>query len=124
MPTMKEGHLLNKDKETSIHTRRSESETWVEIDGPMNDKSGQIVKTEFDALVTTDKNNVILEMSGVTMISASKIGKIIILCKKLKKQQRQVTLRGLNDKLHSLFTSINLDKLANIVCDNTSNKME
>ena len=90
----------------------------------MNDKSRQLVKTEFDALVTSDKNNVILEMSGVNMISASGMGKIIILCKKLKEQRRQVTLHGLNDKLHSSFASINLDKLVHIVRDNTSNSQK
>ena len=120
MPTMKSGDILHKDKETSIRTHRSESETWVEIKGPMNDKSWKIVQTEFDGLVKTDKNNVILEMSGVTMISGSGVAKIVRLCKKLKAQRRQVTLHGVNDKLHLLFTSINLDKLANVVRDNTS----
>ena len=63
----------------------------------MNDKSWEIVKTEFDGPVTTDKNNVILEMSCVTMISASGMGEIVILCKKLKEQRRQVTLYGIAD---------------------------
>jgi len=86
----------------------------AKITGPITEADGETLKQKFEELAGSQAKTVKLDLTLVPIITSTGIGKIIVLYRRLKGQGRELLVRGIHDNLHSMFTSINLDKMLSI----------
>ena len=97
-----------------ISISKSESEVQVKISGPINESDGENLKNTFNNALNELGKNVVVDLTYVPTITSSGISKILVLLHQLKKQNRELAVAGIHNNLHTLFSSINLDKLIKI----------
>ena len=83
----------------------------ISIIGAVDNENADELKHEFQALLEEDFQVAIFDLSFVPFITSSGIGKILVFYKNMISKGRQIRIKGINDKLLHLFTSIKLDQL-------------
>ena len=86
----------------------------AKITGPITETDGEILKQNFENLVSSSATTVKLDLTLVPIITSTGIGKIIVLYRRLKSLGRDLLISGIHENLYSMFTSINLDKMLSI----------
>lgn len=98
-----------------ISFTETDSVLRVKLAGSMNESSSERTRQTFKKLTGARQENVIFDMEHVTEITASEIGKLLVLHKLLQKQNRKFIIEKIHDDVFSLFSSIYLDKLFEIL---------
>jgi anti-anti-sigma factor len=86
----------------------------AKVIGAVTENDGVNLKHAFDELIRSEGATVTIDLSLVPIITSTGIGKLIVLYRKLKQEQRELVIRGIHDNLYSMFTSINLHKMLTI----------
>ena len=83
----------------------------IMVDGSIDEKGAEEMKTNFVQLQTAPPPYVVLNMSGVSKIGSSGIGKILLFYKNLAIKNSQLEIIGLSPMLFELFHELKLDSL-------------
>lgn len=99
-----------------MEIRISDNETSVaaKLNGPVTEADGQSLRQTFEKLVDSYQQDIHLDLSHVPIMTSTGIGKLIVLFNRLKKQNRKLVISAIHENLHSMFRSINLDKMLTI----------
>ena len=92
----------------------SKDEVLLEISGPLNGEPANEFQKYLEELSEGPHKTITLNLSEVTSINSSCIGKILLFRKKLAEQDRTIRIRGCSDSLFSTFQLIKFDKLLSI----------
>ncbi|MFQ5649173.1 MAG: STAS domain-containing protein [bacterium] len=92
----------------------SEKDILAKITGAITESDSEAIKRAFEQLSASAHRVVKLDLSLVPTITSTGIGKIIILYKRLRQQNKELVIFGIHDNLYSMFVSINLDKMLTI----------
>jgi len=98
-----------------ITISKTDAAIQAKIVGAITEADSDPLRSAFDAMATEDIPTVNLDLSMVPIITSTGIGKLIVFFKRLKSQNRELVISGIHDSLFELFSSINLDKMLNIV---------
>lgn len=85
------------------------------IKGAITEADSEQLNIAFTELREASENKVVIDLKHVPTISSSGIGKLIALYRRLREQRKDFEINGIHENLHTLFTSIHLDKLFKIV---------
>lgn len=80
------------------------------ITGYFDAQTVSALEEDFQTLVEDNKGRLILDLSGVDFIDSSGIGSIVFLYKRLKAQERDLVLSGVNGQPARLIQSLRVDK--------------
>lgn len=86
----------------------------ITVDGDINEKGSEELKNTFTQLQTAPTPYVVLNLSGVSQIGSSGIGKILLFYKNLAIKNSQLEVIGLSPLLFELFHELKLDSLFSI----------
>lgn len=86
----------------------------AKISGPITEADSSALNQLFKQLAESRQAVVRLDLSLVPLITSTGIGKLIVLYKRLKNQNRELRISGIHQNVLSLFTAINLDKMLTI----------
>ena len=92
----------------------SKDEVLLEISGPLNGEPANEFQKYLEELSEGSYKTITLNLSEVSSINSSCIGKILLFRKKLAEQDRTIRIRGCSDSLYSTFQLIKFDKLLSI----------
>lgn len=80
------------------------------ITGYFDAQTVSALEEDFQALVEDSKGRLIIDLSAVDFMDSSGIGSIVFLYKRLKAQNRDLVLRGVNGQPARLIQSLRVDK--------------
>lgn len=92
----------------------------VYIKGALDDISSLDLEDYYLDLAAKNRVNILLDASGIISISSSGIGLFVSLMTKTKENNGLFVIFNLNDKIHSLFTALGVDKTLSM----TANRAE
>ena len=92
----------------------SKDEIILQISGPLNGEPASQFQKYLKELSAGVHKTITLDLSEVSSINSSCIGKILLFRKKLAEQDRTIQIRGCSDSLYNTFRLIKFDKLLNI----------
>jgi anti-sigma B factor antagonist len=92
----------------------SRDESLLEVQGALSGETAAEFQQHMQALVEEGRARVTLNLSGVTTINSSSIGKILLFNKKLAEQGRTLQIRGCSDALFYTFQMVKFDTLVKI----------
>ncbi len=95
--------------DTSIS--KSSFELRLKITGPLSEKDNNSFKNLIQDILEETQDQIVLDLTDVPSISSSGIGKILVLYHQLTKQNRDLSIKGINENLFSLFVSLDIDKV-------------
>jgi len=100
-----------------MDVRISENDLTItaSFNGPFKEPDSELVRKTFDRLTAAPQQKVLLDLSMVPIMTSSGIGKLIILFKRLKGQNRELVIHAIHSNLYSMFVSINLHKMLTII---------
>lgn len=84
------------------------------IVGAIDNAGVEQLKSAFEDLYSSEPSDVRLDLSSVTTINSSGIGKILMLYKNLRKEDGCLEIVGISDNLMEIFQLIKLDKIISI----------
>ena len=97
-----------------ISFTETDSVLRLKLVGSMNESTSERLKEACDKLARAKQETVVLDLEYVQDITASGIGKLLVLHKRLQKQNRKFIIEKIADDVFSLFASIKLDRLFKI----------
>lgn len=97
-----------------VRITSTDTSITAKITGAITENDGENLQQAFGELIRSGSATVTIDLSLVPIITSTGIGKLIVLYKKLKMEQRELVVRGIHDNLYSMFTSINLHKMLTI----------
>lgn len=80
------------------------------ISGYFDAQTVSALEDDFQALVDDSKGRLFLDLSAVDFMDSSGIGSIVFLYKRLKVQNRELVLDGVNGQPARLIRSLRVDK--------------
>ena len=80
------------------------------ITGYFDAQTVSALEEDFQALVEESKGRLVLDLNGVDFMDSSGIGSIVFLYKRLKAQNRDLVLSGVNGQPARLIQSLRVDK--------------
>ncbi len=80
------------------------------ITGYFDAQTVSALEEDFQTLVDQSKGRIILDLSTVDFMDSSGIGSIVFLYKRLKAQNRELILEGVNGQPERLIRSLRVDK--------------
>ncbi len=86
----------------------------ITVDGDINEKGSEELKSTFSQLQTAPTPYVVLNLGGVSQIGSSGIGKILLFYKNLAIKNSRLEVIGLSPLLYELFRELKLDSLFSI----------
>ncbi|KAA3616518.1 MAG: anti-sigma factor antagonist [Calditrichaeota bacterium] len=86
----------------------------VKLIGSVTAADSDKLRQGFDAVLATEGQKVMLDLTYVPTICSSGISILIAIFRQLREQNREFEIGGIHENLSSLFTSIHLDKLFKI----------
>lgn len=86
----------------------------INVDGEIDEKGAEELKNNFNQLHAAPPPFVVLNMSGVSKIGSSGIGKILLFYKNLAIKNSRLEVIGLSPMLYELFRELKLDSLFSI----------
>ncbi len=92
----------------------SKDEIVLEISGPLNGEPANDFQKYLEDFFHGSQKIITLNLSEVSSINSSCIGKILLFKKKLAEQDRTIRIQGCSDSLYSTFQLIKFDKLLSI----------
>ncbi|MBW8003904.1 MAG: STAS domain-containing protein [Planctomycetes bacterium] len=92
----------------------SKDEIILQITGPLNGEPANEFQKHLEELSVGSHKTITLNLSEVSSINSSCIGKILLFRKKLAEQDRTIRIRGCSDSLYNTFQLIKFDKLLSI----------
>jgi anti-anti-sigma factor len=89
----------------------SKDEVVLEIHGPLSGETTNDFHRHLQELSSEKCSLVILNLSEVSTINSSSLGKILLFRKKLSEEGRTLKIKGCSDALYKTFQMIKFDKL-------------
>ena len=80
------------------------------ISGYFDAQTVSALEEDFQALIDENKGRIVLDLSAVDFMDSSGIGSIVFLFKRLKAQNRELVLDGVNGQPARLIQSLRVDK--------------
>lgn len=80
------------------------------ISGYFDAQTVSALEEDFKALIDDNKGRIVLDLSTVDFMDSSGIGSIVFLYKRLKAQNRELVLDGVNGQPARLIQSLRVDK--------------
>lgn len=80
------------------------------ISGYFDAQTVSALEEDFQALIDENKGRIVLDLSTVDFMDSSGIGSIVFLYKRLKAQNRELVLDGVNGQPARLIQSLRVDK--------------
>ncbi len=100
-----------------VHTELSENEILLKAKGALTGDTAEEFQKSLQSLAAGGHKIITLDLSEVTTINSTCIGKILLLRKNLAEQDRVIRIRGCSDALYNTFQLIKLDRLVSIERD-------
>lgn len=97
-----------------LQKKVNKDEILLQISGPLNGEPANEFQKQLEELSTGAHKTITLDLSEVSSINSSCIGKILLFRKKLSEQDRTIRIQGCSDSLYNTFQLIKFDKLLNI----------
>lgn len=94
-----------------LDVSRSNGTVNIKIVGRVDWAHSDNLETEFGKLLLWDFKEAVFNLSSVPSISSSGIGKLLKFYKKARANGSKVRIKGINQRLLSLFQTIKLDQL-------------
>ncbi|MFH7319769.1 STAS domain-containing protein [Desulfurivibrio sp. D14AmB] len=94
-----------------IETSQQDAKVRVSIQGTINEKGAEELKSCFKQLSLATVEEVEIDCGRVQHIGSSGIGKILLLYKALTSQGGKLAVVNLPGPIHELFTELKLDTL-------------
>jgi stage II sporulation protein AA (anti-sigma F factor antagonist) len=88
----------------------------LKIDCDMDALAAKKLRTMFDGVIASDRQDVILDMSEVEFLDSSGVGALVFLLKGLSKLQRKLRLVGVGGQPGDLLSQLQIDRAAEIQC--------
>jgi anti-anti-sigma factor len=92
----------------------SPTEVMLEIHGPLSGETTNEFHKHLQDLSGEKATVVTLNLSDVSTINSSSLGKILLFRKKLSEEGRTLQIKGCSDALYKTFQMIKFDKLISI----------
>jgi anti-anti-sigma factor len=92
----------------------SQDEIMLEIHGPLSGETTNEFHKHLQDLSSEKCATVTLNLSDVSTINSSSLGKILLFRKKLSEEGRVLQIKGCSDALFKTFQMIKFDKLISI----------
>lgn len=92
----------------------SPNEIVLEVHGPLSGETTSEFHRNLQEISSEVCTTVILDLSDVSTINSSSLGKILLFRKKLSEEGRVLKIKGCSDALFKTFQMIKFDKLISI----------
>jgi anti-sigma B factor antagonist len=86
----------------------------ISVEGVIDERGAEELKSSFSRLQIAPTPFVVLNLSGVSQIGSSGIGKILLFYKNLAIKNSRLEVTGLSPMLYELFHELKLDSLFTI----------
>lgn len=83
----------------------------VHVNGELDAVSVPELRPTLDTLVTEQRKQVVVELSGLRLIDSSGVGAIVSLYKRMRTAGGRLIVRGLRDQPLAIFRLLKLDRL-------------
>lgn len=94
-----------------VKVEKDGDQLGLTIIGAIDNMTVDQLKSAFDEVYQSVPATVRLDLSGVSTINSSGIGKILMLYKNLKKENGTLEIVGISDNLLEIFQLIKLDRI-------------
>ena len=91
--------------------------TVLVINGDIDLNSSPTMRQKFDELIKKNINKIIVNFQDVSYIDSSGLATVIEMLQRLKKNQGQLRLSNLSEKIKNLFEITKIDKLFQMYSD-------
>lgn len=98
----------------TITTVNEAERSIITVEGAIDEKGAEALKNAFGQLQNSPPPIVVLNLSGVSQIGSSGIGKILLFYKNLAIKRSRLEVTGLSPLLFELFHELKLDSLFTI----------
>ncbi len=92
----------------------SPNEMCLEVHGPLSSEATNDFHRHLQELAAEKCATVTLDLSDVSTINSSSLGKILLFRKKLSEEGRTLQIKGCSEALYKTFQMIKFDKLISI----------
>ena len=98
-------------KAMEIALSSNNSTITAKFSGSVTEADSPVLKGRFAEILLSGHNSVQLDLTQVPLMTSVGIGKLIVLHKNLKAQNRTLSVNGIHEDLFNMFSSINLGKM-------------
>jgi len=92
----------------------SKEEAILTINGSLSSDTANEFQNHLQELEGGGYQRIVLDLSNVTTVNSSSLGKMLLFRKKLSEQGRTLVIRGCNEALYKTLQMIKIDKLIQI----------
>ena len=89
------------------------------VEGEIDINSSPAIKKSFDKLIAAKTQKIVINLSGVTYVDSSGLATLVEILKNMKAYGGRLRLTNLSSKVKSLFEITKLEKLFEIMADET-----
>lgn len=93
--------------------------TVCHVDGEININSSPEIKKAFDKLISKKTPKIVINLSKVTYVDSSGLATLVEILKNMRSYGGRMRLTNLSSKIKSLFEITKLEKLFEIMADET-----
>ena len=93
----------------------------VKLSGEMDALGCTKIRAKLDHVINTNNSNVILNLNNVNFLDSSGIGAIVFLYKRLKAQQRALTITGVRGQPQEIMKLLRIDSAIPINSEHNTN---
>lgn len=86
----------------------------LRIEGGLDAVSAPELRASIEALAASEPKDVELDLSGLGLIDSSGIGAIVMLFKRLRERDRELSVHGLHGQPRAVFELLRLDRVFRI----------
>ena len=94
-----------------VATKKTGNTIYIKVTGAVDTSAAEILRSELNKVIIQKPLNVVMNLSLVSTMGSSGIGKILMFFKNLDSIKSSFEIKGIHENLYSVFKTVKLDKL-------------
>jgi anti-sigma B factor antagonist len=94
-----------------VLTRKDGDTLYIKVSGAVDTGAAEILRSELGKIVIQKPMKVVMNLTQVSTMGSSGIGKILMFFKNLDSMKASFEIKGIHENLYSVFKAVKLDKL-------------
>ncbi len=103
--------------QVSFQNKQQGRVTVIQITGALDASSSEDFKAYANALIERDKNQLVVDLSGIPFMDSSGLGALVSLFKRVRAREGDLKLAAANETVHKVFTLTRLDRVFDLCAD-------